>query len=239
MFSPPSWRCTILLCSLERILPALQTLYWSFRQMPALPVGFFYPWNCLVSFFFYSSLKQQHFHWCSALWYCFYSFECTWNLIHLELWVFSLFPRWERWLHLCSQCHSPAQEGGMNCWVVRQWNTEESSRYWRWGDPFSLSHEKPKYFASIWVKNLHFCYVCTNIIAPEEYMGYIFQVSRGVMGVLKKCGVVWKILCCAWPNRNPLKSCLHFLICVCYTAAYSAALLATVCVECSQTVVPK
>lgn len=93
LFSPPSGRCATLLCSLERVLPTLQTLYWSFRQVPALPVIFFYPWNCHLSFLFYSFLKQQHFHWCAALWDCFYSFKCTWNLIHLQLWVFSLFPK--------------------------------------------------------------------------------------------------------------------------------------------------
>lgn len=40
-----------------------------------------------------------------------------------------------------------------------------------------------KYFASKWVESLHFGYVCTNTIAPEEWYGLHFQVSRGVMGV--------------------------------------------------------
>lgn len=153
--------------------PILQTLYWSFKQVPALAV-FFYPWNCHVSFLFYSSLKQQHLHWCAALQDCLYSFECTWNLVYLQLWVFSYSPRWERWLHFCSRYPCPAWEGG----AVRQWNPEESSRYWSWRNPFPLSREKSKYFASMWVENLHFGYVCTNVIAPEEWYGLHFRSAE-------------------------------------------------------------
>lgn len=108
LFSPPGCRCTTLLCSPERVLPALQTLCWSLREVPALPVVFFYPWNCHVSFLFYSSLKQQHFQWCAALRDYLYSFECGWNLIHLDLWVFSLLPKMRKMASLLQPVPLPS-----------------------------------------------------------------------------------------------------------------------------------
>lgn len=163
LFFPPNCRCTTLLCSPADSVLILQAgtstpccLFPSLKLPHAISL-LQLPKAATLSLCFTD---------------CFYSFECTWNLLHLELWMFSLFLKMRKMASSLQPVPYPAWEGGISCWVVRQWNLEACSWNWSWGDPFPLSREKPKYFASMWLENLHFGYVCTNIIAPEEWYGF-------------------------------------------------------------------